>query len=120
MRGQIIEKRGVVDVEKIGRKSFKLTYWNGLGYISAVGIYQIGDGVHLIDCNNPYDDEGDRNVVKAMEKISFFCEVPFEDAPAWVKNYQAEIAAEKARKDSEEFFRNFNCPFNDARTPAAD
>lgn len=112
MHGQIIEKRGVIDVEKIGRNSFQLTYWNCVGCISAVGIYKIGDGVHLIDCHNPYDDEGDRNVVKAMEKITFFCEVPFKDEPetSWVKDFQKRIQARADAKAEEDLFNGMNCP----------
>lgn len=92
MHGQNFKKCGVVDVEKLGRKLFKLTYWNEFGMIAAVGIYDIMQGgIHLIDCNNPYDSESDRKVIEGMSKMKFFCDLPFEEPPEWVKNAQAEI-----------------------------
>lgn len=108
MHGQCTEKRGVIDVEKISRNSFKLTYFNGIGCISAVGIYKIGEGVHLIDCNNPYDDAADRKVVEGMAKMHFFCEIPFDDPPAWVNDYKTRICEQADKLAEEAFFKGMS------------
>lgn len=76
--GQVTSKAGTFDVEKIGRNRYKLVYWNCVGCISAVALYDLKqDGVHLIDCNNPYDNEADRAAVKGMSNIHYCLEIPF-------------------------------------------
>lgn len=77
--GQMPSKAGTMNVEKICGTRYQLTYWNCVGCISAVGIYDLGKGVHLIDCKNPYDSATDRKVVEAMSKPSYFMENFFYD-----------------------------------------
>ena len=78
--GQIPSKAGTMDIERIDKKFYKYVYWNCVGCISAVALVHLGEGVHLMDCNNPYDSDADRKVVEAMSKLSYYSEgetIPF-------------------------------------------
>lgn len=108
MRSTNLAKLGVVDVEKISRNVYQLTYWNHCGQIGAVAIYNLSSGIHLIDCNNPYSNEADREVIKGMAKIKFFTELPFEDPPEWVTQAQQRARALADAKAEENFFKGFN------------
>lgn len=78
--GQIAGKAGKMDIERIGKKFYKYVYWNNVGCIGAVALVHLGEGVHLMDCNNPYDSVADRKVIEGMAKLSYYSEsetIPF-------------------------------------------
>lgn len=73
-------KAGTMDVEKIDRKFYQCIYWNHVNDISAIAFVKFGEGVHLMDFNNPYDNEADRKAVEGMKNLKFYTqidEIPF-------------------------------------------
>lgn len=108
MRSTNLAKLGVVDVERIHKDVYQLTYWNHCGQIGAVALYHLGEGIHVIDCNNPYDNEADRKTIKALATVKFFTELPFSDPPEWLTQAQQRARAEADAKADEEFFKGFN------------